>query len=500
MFEPKEEARRTLEKTVWLNNWEDCVTIVSASADDLNDRLGTLEIPRVDFIKIDRQEFALDVLAAADKTIRIDRPVLLISRDDQASVDRFRDDWTTIRTWLTERGYRILECTPAERLRDITLESHSPVKHFFAVHSEAHRSWISVLKRRALRYRLQRRWSKTKRAIWACARHARRPKRMLKAFFRRVRQFASNVLYVPYVIAAYVSPAGRILAHIRRNAREYHGWNTGVDTPMRLEKADRYRHRIGEAQLALHTLRLTFDLGPQPIGFQNLCIHCRSQSLLESTLYLEGVYDEVPILLAYQDILKPGDGAVDVGANVGVHSLALARIVTEKGRVFAFEPVATLAAQLHRNLELNHVKNVELRETALSDRSGWLPFTENADHFNQGVGQYEASSKDHIPAVRLDEALADRRQKIRLIKIDVEGMELRVIRGASQLLAQDRPCLVVEHNSPPWNLRQLTAAIPYEVEIIRLPNNGREFQRPVSPREYLRGFNNVLIRPKGIAQ
>jgi FkbM family methyltransferase len=497
MFEPKEDARRTLEKTVWLNNWEDRVTIVSASANALNDRLGTLEIPRVDFIKIDWQESFLDVLAAADKAIRRDRPVLLITRDNETSIDRFSDNWPIIRTWLTERGYRIWESTPGGRLRDITLESHSPAKHFFAFHSEAHRSWISHLKRRALRYRLQRSWSRMKRAIWACARYARHPKRIIKGLFRRARQFTSNILYVPYLVAAYVSPDGRIHARIQKYAREYHGWNTGVVTPMRLERAERFRQRLMEAQLALHSLKVTFDLGAQRVGFQNLCVYCRSRSLLESTLYLEGIYDELPILQAYQDILKPGDGAVDVGANIGVHSLALARIVTDKGRVFAFEPIARLAAQLRRNMELNHVKNIEVRETALSDRNGEIPFKEDADNFNQGVGRYETSSKDHISADRLDEALADRREKIRLIKIDVEGMELQVVRGASNLLAQDRPCLVVEHNSPPWNLHQLTAAIPYKVDIIRFPNNGRETPRPVSPREYLRGFNNILIRPKG---
>jgi FkbM family methyltransferase len=162
--------------------------------------------------------------------------------------------------------------------------------------------------------------------------------------------------------------------------------------------------------------------------------------------------------------------------------------------------MARLATQLRQNMVLNDVKNIEVIETALGDRRGVLPFTENADNFNQGVGQYDTFSKNHIPVMPLDEILAGRQENIRLIKIDVEGMELRVIQGAVQFLAKNRPCLVVEHNSPPWNLSQLTAAIPYEVDIIRLPNNGRESPRPISPREYLRGFNNLLIRAKGIDQ
>src|SRR5438309_455854 len=83
-------------------------------------------------------------------------------------------------------------------------------------------------------------------------------------------------------------------------------------------------------------------------------------------------------------------------------------------------------------------------ETALSEEEGEIPFHDATDEFNEGVARYDPRGSSRVPVVRLDADLCERKHPITLIKIDVEGMELRVIRGAQALLAQDHPMIVVE--------------------------------------------------------
>lgn len=146
--------------------------------------------------------------------------------------------------------------------------------------------------------------------------------------------------------------------------------------------------------------------------------------------------------------LSPGQIAVDVGANLGVFTTALARRAGPSGRILAFEPTAATAARLRRTLEAGRLSGVDLFQAALSDRSGagrlriagspeLNALTEEAagDEDSEAVNllTLDGVLKAHVPA-----------GKLALVKIDAEGHELRVVRGAERTLERHEPLLLFE--------------------------------------------------------
>jgi FkbM family methyltransferase len=163
-------------------------------------------------------------------------------------------------------------------------------------------------------------------------------------------------------------------------------------------------------------------------------------------IYERGVY-EYGTLQFLKDNLKPGDHFVDVGANIGFMTLYAANCVGNNGAVDAFEPVATTARLLQRNIELNkEISCVIVHEFALgaeSKRS--MIYSETG---NRGGASIIANTDVHdgeeIEIRTLDEVVQD--MQVDVIKIDVEGFELEVLKGAQQTIAHQRPILIVEYS------------------------------------------------------
>jgi FkbM family methyltransferase len=158
--------------------------------------------------------------------------------------------------------------------------------------------------------------------------------------------------------------------------------------------------------------------------------------------YCEG---ELAILA---DVLGPGDVAVDVGANIGVHTVCMAQAVGRTGRVVAFEPQRVIHQLLCANVALNGLPNVHAVHAASGAEPGEIVVPPidyaAAGQFNFGgleLGGWEAGER--TPVVPVDAlGLA----ACRFIKVDVEGMELAVLEGAQRTIARCRPVLYVENN------------------------------------------------------
>jgi FkbM family methyltransferase len=149
--------------------------------------------------------------------------------------------------------------------------------------------------------------------------------------------------------------------------------------------------------------------------------------------------------------------AVDVGANIGAHSLVLANEVGPTGKVFAFEAQRIVFYMLAGNLALNSIENVYAFHNAVSDQSGSIeipqfdysrPFSvgsvEFGDKQTEDIGQERLSlpeKRDFVETIRLDEKLASH---VDFLKIDVEGMELKVLDGARGIIENSRPVMLVE--------------------------------------------------------
>jgi len=298
------------------------------------------------------------------------------------------------------------------------------------------------------------------------------------------------------VLAAYAHPEGPEHRMILQNWRRFYGIDA-VEHHQR-EHANKFIQEVWQAQCELFEMGERINLGTCRIGFEDLRIYCSSSSVLGSNIFLRGAYDELTILRLYQELGIKVSAAIDVGANVGVHTLVLASLVAElpNGKVIAYEPRASLAQRLRDNLELNKLSNqVAVRQFGAWVTNGAIGFNEDRENFNQGVGRHDGDSKTTIEVVSLDEDLAEIDSRIGLIKIDVEGAELQVIQGAQAVLSAHRPHLMIEHNSPPWSLEQIRESVPYAVTMVRIPNTFYERIMTVNADTDLQGFNNLLLRP-----
>ncbi|MBL8173315.1 MAG: FkbM family methyltransferase [Bryobacterales bacterium] len=146
------------------------------------------------------------------------------------------------------------------------------------------------------------------------------------------------------------------------------------------------------------------------------------------------------------DILKPGAVMFDVGAYVGQFSLVASRVAPEI-RIFAFEPTPQVFAQMQRNIRRNGCKNTTCIQAALSDSPG----TAKLFYYPQSHDQNSLKALDpgarsvEVRVETVDSVIAQQRlNRLDLLKIDTEGNELAVLRGATTTLATLRPRLIVE--------------------------------------------------------
>jgi FkbM family methyltransferase len=146
---------------------------------------------------------------------------------------------------------------------------------------------------------------------------------------------------------------------------------------------------------------------------------------------------------------SPGSAAIDVGANVGMVTIPLALAVGNQGKVIAFEPVAASAARLRENLRLNGLTHVVVHEVALGEQDGEITLQLGSDpvfHSSTEVlGPWRTDESVRVPCRTLDAVWeAEGRPSVSVVKIDVEGAELSVLKGGRGLLAQERPALLLE--------------------------------------------------------
>jgi FkbM family methyltransferase len=145
--------------------------------------------------------------------------------------------------------------------------------------------------------------------------------------------------------------------------------------------------------------------------------------------------------IALSTVLEPAMTFIDVGANIGDFSLIAARLVGATGRVLAFEPDPANCRLIKMSVAANHYPNVEIHELALSDRDGQAILHLGDRHaWNSlipGLRQREAG--ELVVNTRALDALLDERGNppVHAMKIDVEGAELSVLRGAVNTLARN---------------------------------------------------------------
>lgn len=136
------------------------------------------------------------------------------------------------------------------------------------------------------------------------------------------------------------------------------------------------------------------------------------------------------------NIIKEGDVVVDIGANIGYYTLLFSKLVGKSGKVYAFEPESNNFCFLKKNIELNGCCNVIAEQKAVSDINGVVKLF--LDETNPGahtmIDEHKNLHSIDVQCVTLDSYFKDMKQKPTLIKADVQGVEDRVLRGASDFV------------------------------------------------------------------
>lgn len=172
-----------------------------------------------------------------------------------------------------------------------------------------------------------------------------------------------------------------------------------------------------------------------------------------------GVTFEPHEMAIMKALIQPGDVVFDVGANIGIHSLTTSRLV-DGGSVYAFEPASFAYQMLLDNLQLNDIKNVKAVRSIVTDEQGEMELYINSESALTSLGQTkrgEVVSTERVPGITIDNfASKNGVSKIDFLKIDVEGYEGHVLRGAENLLANSPDlvilCELAEKNYKPLNL------------------------------------------------
>ncbi len=135
--------------------------------------------------------------------------------------------------------------------------------------------------------------------------------------------------------------------------------------------------------------------------------------------------------------VHPGQTIVDVGASIGIYTIFFAKMVGEKGKVYAFEPEPNNFELLKKNITINGFKNVILENKAVSDISGTVKM-EVADNIaNHRITKNFSGPTFDIESVSIDDYFKDKVPKIDLLKIDAEGYDGYVISGGIKTITKN---------------------------------------------------------------
>ena len=154
-------------------------------------------------------------------------------------------------------------------------------------------------------------------------------------------------------------------------------------------------------------------------------------------------------------IVKPGDTALDIGANIGLVTVHLSTLVGKQGRVHAFEPNPRMQEFVRKAMERNNLSNVSLHPFGLGDKMGVLNLTVPKDNAGAGslIRNVDRPNCDivEVPIRTLSDVVEKEGIKsIKLMKIDVEGFEAQVFQGGASVLEQLKPEAILFELNDHW--------------------------------------------------
>lgn len=169
----------------------------------------------------------------------------------------------------------------------------------------------------------------------------------------------------------------------------------------------------------------------------------RDDEFVGRSLAEYGEYSEEEVVV-FAKCLREGQTVIEVGANIGAHTVPIAKIVGPTGRVIAYEPSKENAELLHRNLVANEVGFVEIKQEAAGSHYGHERFPKLTELEHKNFGRVEKGEGTVLTYTSPIDGLSLR--QLHFLKIDAEGCERDIIYGASATIKRCRPIIYVEND------------------------------------------------------
>ncbi len=169
-----------------------------------------------------------------------------------------------------------------------------------------------------------------------------------------------------------------------------------------------------------------------------------SNGYLDAQIYAHGLY-EPHIVHELTTHIKPGDTCIDVGANIGHHTIIMSKASGTTGHVYAYEPIPHIRKQAEESVAQNTLTNVTFYSDALSDSASHLDLHVRKGNIG-GSSLVATSTNDEYIKVNVRTLDSYYFTKVDFIKIDVEGYEYHVLLGAKDLIQKHRPVILFEYS------------------------------------------------------
>lgn len=187
-------------------------------------------------------------------------------------------------------------------------------------------------------------------------------------------------------------------------------------------------------------------------GLPNIYLDPRSETI--GCTWTQGIVYDKPLIQKFYSLLAAHDGffvVMDLGAQTGSFSL-LAKYFPNSAW-YAFEPIQEAAETLKANLRLNDINNVSVYQMAASDIAGWstlkMPLQNEWGLATVGANvlRFAPVAERDIECIDLDSfVVLSNIEKVHFMKLDTEGWELHILKGAKNLIMRDRPIILMEYN------------------------------------------------------
>ena len=148
-----------------------------------------------------------------------------------------------------------------------------------------------------------------------------------------------------------------------------------------------------------------------------------------------------------KNFVHEGDTIIDVGGNLGFFVLILTDLINDSGKIYSFEPSNRLNKKLASTIQINNLKNVEIINLALGEAEGstTLHYNPKQSGLSSIVSDFEKNSlSEEIKITTLNKFSENITGRVSFIKIDTEGYEPQVLKGAMELIIRDKPTIYIE--------------------------------------------------------